>query len=416
MASAREAALKILKKVIDEKAYSNIALNSYFKEHDMDSRDKALTANIVYGVLTNLTYLDYQINSYSKVPFRKISLAVLNILRISMYQIRFLDKIPDSAAVNEGVKLAKKAAFKSSGFVNAVLRAYMKGGEKLPPKDDEVRYLSVLYSYPEWIVELFDRCEELLAAGNEIPPVTIRVNTLKITPEELAERLGAEKCGIYGALNLKKSGSIEDIKEFKDGLFTVQDMAAQKAAMVLEPQEGERILDMCAAPGGKTTHIAELMKNAGEIIAWDKYAHKIALIENMATRLGISNIKAYEKDATEPDEALYGTFDRVLLDAPCSGLGIIRKKPEIKWLRKEDDIPKIICEQKALLSVAANYVKKGGVLLYSTCTINRAENEDILDGFLTAHNDFAKDGEYINLAPHTDKTDGFFIGRLKKVY
>ena len=415
MASAREAALKILQRVFEEKAYSNIAVNAYFKEHDMDLRDKALAANIVYGVLTNLTYLDYQIKSYSKVPIRKMTPAVLNILRLSLYQICFLDRIPQSAAVNEGVKLAKKNAFKSSGFVNAVLRAFLKNGEKLPPKTDRIQYLSVLYSYPEWIIKIFGGCEELLAAGNKIPPVTVRVNSLKTTPDELAERLGTEKCGVFGALNLINGGNIEEMREFADGLFTVQDAAAQKAVLVLDPHEGERILDMCAAPGGKTTHIAELMKNTGEVIAWDKYRHKIALIESAANRRGITNIKAYEKNAAEPDEALSGAFDRVLLDAPCSGLGIIRKKPDIKWLRQKEDIPEIIKEQKALIDAAAGYVKKGGVLVYSTCTLNREENEDIVNGFLQTHTDFAKDGEFINLAPHTDNTDGFFISRLKRV-
>ena len=418
--AARKAAFEILQKVFEDKAYSNIAVNAYFNRRPADDRDKALAVNIVYGVLTNLFYLDYQIKSYSNIPLKKISPSVLNILRISLYQIRFLSRVPDSAAVNEGVKLTKKVSYKSSGFVNAVLRASVRGGEKLPPKYNRLEYLSVLYSYPEWMIELWDRdlgcaeCEKLLEAGNIIPPVTVRTNELKITPEKLAEMLGAEECEPRGALRLQKSGNIEQMPQFREGLFTVQDAAAQMAVLELDPQEGEEILDMCAAPGGKTTHISERMKDTGQVIAWDKYSQKIALIEENAARLGITNIRAFEYDATVPNSELSQKFDRVLLDAPCSGLGIIRKKPDIKWLRKKEDIAPILSEQKALLDAASMYVKKGGVLLYSTCTVNRAENEDMIDGFVSSHPEFAKCEEFINLYPHKNNTDGFFICKLRR--
>ncbi|MBO4898218.1 MAG: 16S rRNA (cytosine(967)-C(5))-methyltransferase RsmB [Clostridia bacterium] len=419
MKSARGVAFSVLLNVFENASYSNIALDKALRESDLSALDKAFATNIVYGVLTNLSYLDYQIKSYSKIPLKKLSEKVKTILRISLYQMIFMDKVPGSAAVNEGVKLTKKQAFKSSGFVNAVLRAFIREGKKLPPKDDAVKYLSLLYSYPEWIVEKWisyfgeDECEKLLEAGNMTPPLTVRVNESKITKEELKKRLSAEDGAAESALNLTKRGSVSDMEEFKEGLFTVQDAAAQRAVLTLAPQKGDKVLDMCAAPGGKTTHIAELIGNEGEVCAWDIYAHKIKLIEDAAKRLSLSNIKAYVHNGKEPKEEFFGYFDKVLLDAPCSGLGIIRRKPDIKWSRKEEDIAEIVKEQETLLDIAANYVKRGGCLLYSTCTLNKEENEDMVSEFLKKHADFEMQ-EKILLCPHKDNTDGFFISLMKR--
>ena len=419
MKSARGVAFSVLLKVFENASYSNIALDKALSESDLSPLDKAFASNIVYGVLTNLLFLDYQIESYSKIPFKKLSEKVKTILRISLYQMIFMDKVPQSAAVNEGVKLSKKQAFKSSGFVNAVLRAFIREGKKLPPKDDPVKYLSLMYSYPLWIVKKWlsyfgeDECEELLEAGNMTPPLTVRVNETKITKEELKKRLAAEDGAAESALNLTKRGSVADMKEFREGLFTVQDAAAQKAVLTLSPRKGDKVLDMCAAPGGKTTHIAEIVGESGEVYAWDIYPHKIKLIEDTAIRLGLKNIKTYVHDAKEPKEELYGYFDKVLLDAPCSGLGIIRRKPDIKWSRQKEDIAQIAKEQKALLCAAANYVKPGGKLLYSTCTINREENEDMVMGFLKTHTVFEKEKEVLLLS-HKDGTDGFFICSMIK--
>ena len=419
MQSARETAYSVLLGIFENKSYSNIALDTALRESGMSALDKAFTTNIVYGVLTNLSFLDFQIEALSKLPIKKISIQVKTILRLSLYQMIFMDKVPQSAAVNEGVKVSKKKAYKSAGFVNALLRSFAREGQKLPPKDDKIKYLSILYSYPGWIVEMWlsyfgdKECEALLAAGNMAPPLTIRVNKTKISADKLSKMLCAEKGAVEGSLNIAKSGGIAGMESFKKGYFTVQDAAAQKASLILSPEKGESILDMCAAPGGKTTHIAELMGGVGKVTAWDKYPHKIKLIKSGAARLGLSNINAYVHDAKTPDKNLFNSFDKVLLDAPCSGLGIIRRKPDIKWLRQKEDIAEIVKEQTELLSSAANYVKPGGALLYSTCTVNREENEDMVSSFLKEHTEFEMKKEIL-LCPHKDGTDGFFICLMKR--
>lgn len=420
MADTRGKALSILRKVCDDKAYSNIAIDEVLKGSTMDKRDKAFVTNMVYGVLTNRSFLDYQISAYSKIPIKKLSSPVINILRLSIYQIHFMDRVPDSAAVNEGVTLAKRVAFKSAGFVNAVLRTLLKEGIRLPSETDTIYYLSILYSYPEWILRMwfdfFDRTEleALLAAGNNVPPLTIRVNTTKISTEELKERLGAIDGVCEGALNLVTRGSVAETEGFADGLFTVQDAAAQMASLALDIKAGERILDMCAAPGGKTTHIAELTGPNGAVVAWDKYPHKIILIEKTAERLGLTNISAYVHNGCDIDTNHINGFDKVLLDAPCSGLGIIRKKPDIKWSRSEEDILLLCEEQRKLLHAASLYVKPGGILVYSTCTISDRENERMIEDFLMSHHNYVVEGEATTMLPHINNTDGFFICTLRR--
>ena len=420
MADTRGKALSILRKVCDDKAYSNIAIDEVLKGSTMDKRDKAFVTNMVYGVLTNRSFLDYQISAYSKIPIKKLSSPVINILRLSIYQIHFMDRVPDSAAVNEGVTLAKRVAFKSAGFVNAVLRTLLKEGIRLPSETDTIYYLSILYSYPEWILRMwfdfFDKTEleALLAAGNSVPPLTIRVNTTKISTEELKERLGAIDGVCEGALNLVTRGSVVESEGFADGLFTVQDAAAQMASLALDIKAGERILDMCAAPGGKTTHIAELTGPNGAVVAWDKYPHKIILIEKTATRLGLTNISAYVHNGCDIDTNHINGFDKVLLDAPCSGLGIIRKKPDIKWSRSEEDILLLCEEQRKLLHAASLYVKPGGILVYSTCTISDRENERMIEDFLIRHDNYVLEGDATTMLPHINNTDGFFICKLRR--
>ncbi len=416
MADTRGKAYAVLKKIFEDKAYSSHALDTFLSESDFDGRDKAFVTNIVYGVLTNLKYLDFQIESYSKNPLKKISTQVLNILRISIYQIKFMDKVPESAAVNEGVKLAKKKANRSAGFVNALLRTYLREGEKLPLEKDEIKYLSVKYSFQEYMVSMWlsrfgrEKCEKLLSSLNMPPAMTVRINSKKTTREEFMGKCGGREGICPSSVILPPMGSVSKIEGFSEGHFIVQDGAAQLAVLEMDIKEGDICLDMCAAPGGKTTHMAERAK---EVVAWDIYEHKIRLIEENAKRLSLSNIKTYVHNGKEKDESLFGKFDKVLLDAPCSGLGIIKKKPEIKWERTNEDIKEIIKEQKELIECAALYVKSGGTLLYSTCTINEEENEKIVDAFLEKHPDFSKDGEYINVFPK-DGADGFFISRLKR--
>jgi len=417
MANARAVALSVLKKVFENGSYSVQAVDGKLRESDLDKRDKAFVTNMVYGVLTNLKYLDFQIASYSSVGIKKISQNVLDILRISIYQIKFMDKVPESAAVNEGVKLAKKVAFRSSGFVNGVLRTFLREGEKLPDAKDDLQYLSVKYSFPEYMVSMWlerfgrEKCEKFLSALNEVPKVTVRVNLRKTSIEDFIEETGGREGICPCSVILPPMGSVSEIKGFSEGHFIVQDGAAQLTSLTLAPKEGDKVLDMCAAPGGKTTHLAELVGDGGEVIAWDIYEHKIALIEENAARLSLSNIKAYVHNGKDKEENLKEYFDAVLLDAPCSGLGIIKKKPEIKWQRKKEDIGEIIKEQKALIESAAHYIKRGGAMVYSTCTVNEDENEKIVLEFLANHPDFSLDGEFINVFP-CEGADGFFIARI----
>lgn len=417
--SARECALRALINIAKNGAYSDKAVDAALSGTSFDARDRALVTNIVYGTVSNRLLLDYRIQNASKIKIKKMDTAVREILRSAVYQIFLLEKIPDSAAVNEAVKLAKKYASRSVGFINAVLRGVIAAGEILPDKNDVTAYLSIKYSYPEWMVRKWldelgaEQCEQLLNAGNQNPPVTVRVNSLKTDPDNLCNIMDFTKTEVDGALVSTQKGSLADCDEFKNGLYSIQDTASQLAVLTLSPKAGDRVLDVCAAPGGKTTHMAELMQNEGEIIAWDIYEHKTDIIKKAADRLGITIIKPELHNAKDLVPEYQESFDKVLVDAPCSGLGIIRKKPDIKWQRTEESIQSLAGEQKEILETACTYVKKGGQLLYSTCTITPEENMDRVNEFISTHKDF----ELLSaktLYPHKDGTDGFFISLLKR--
>lgn len=417
--SARECALRALINIAKNGAYSDKAVDAALSGTSFDARDRALVTNIVYGTVSNRLLLDYRIQNASKIKIKKMDTAVREILRSAVYQIFLLEKIPDSAAVNEAVKLAKKYASRSVGFINAVLRGVISAGEILPDKNDVTAYLSIKYSYSEWMVRKWldelgaEQCEQLLNAGNQNPPVTVRVNSLKTDSDNLCNIMDFTKTEVDGALVSTQKGSLADCDEFKNGLYSIQDTASQLAVLTLSPKAGDRVLDVCAAPGGKTTHMAELMQNEGEIIAWDIYEHKTDIIKKAADRLGITIIKPELHNAKELVAEYKESFDKVLVDAPCSGLGIIRKKPDIKWQRTEESIQSLAGEQKEILETACTYVKKGGQLLYSTCTITPEENMDRVNEFISTHKDF----ELLSaktLYPHKDGTDGFFISLLKR--
>lgn len=411
MATARQTALSVLYSIEFEGAYSNLALLEELKKSELNKQDKAFVTGLVYGVVSMKRALDAVILKYSSVKPKKLSKYVLLILRMGIYQIMFMDKVPESAAVNESVKLASRYASKSKGFVNGVLRSVIRGGFEFQNVCDRLSYPD--WMYEKWKEEIED-AEALMAALNESPPMSIRANTLKTTNEELIKKLELE--GIearedrFGAI-LVSSLNVSSSKLFSDGFFTVQDSAAYLAAKTLSPKAGERVLDLCAAPGGKTTHIAELMENKGEVIATDIHPHKIKLIEDAARRLSITIISAMVKNAEVYDESFYESFDRVLADVPCSGLGIIRRKPDIKWNEEPgEDLYKI---QKNILDCASKYVKAGGTVVYSTCTLNKFENEDRINEFLATNSNF-KLMEMKTLYPHIDETDGFFIAKLRK--
>lgn len=417
--NVREVALKALYEIEYNGAYSNMAVKDALKKNDISDRDKALFTALVYGTVDKKITLDYYIKHFSTIKLKKISKYILLILRMGIYQLKFTDKIPVSAAVNESVKLAKRYGHgASAGFVNGVLRNISKSGD-LDYPDDEAEYLAVKYSYPiwlcnRWIEELgYDFAENMMIAFGESKKIALRANTLKISVEELQKKLlqrgiGAE---IKGEAVVTDGFDIENSDLYREGYFTPQDAAAMQAAEILSPMPGERVIDMCSAPGGKTTHIAELMNNKGIISAFDIYVHKTELVRKNAERLGIDIIKTEVKDASEFDASLSETADRVLCDVPCSGLGIIGRKPDIK--HNGDRTEELLPIQRKILENAAKYVKSGGVIVYSTCTVEKSENEGITGEFLKKHTDFEKIYDK-TFYPHIDGTDGFYICKMRK--
>lgn len=428
----REVALKVLYKIDKEQAYSNIELNEQIRQNrkNLDEKDIGLISELVYGVTTWRLTLDEIIKKYSKIKLKKISPWIINILRMGIYQIIFLDKIPKSAAVNESVNLAKRYGHSSSSnFVNAILRKVEKTDyDDFFEIEDDIDRISKTTSMPKWIVEELVKengikiAEQICKNSNLKPNITIRVNRLKIAKKELIQKLEQkgieckepenEEMNTQDFLILNKVKNIENLQEFKDGFFTIQDLSAGQTAKILDPRPGEMVLDACSAPGGKTTYLAELMENKGNIKAWDIHEHRTKLVEQNANRLGINIIETQVKDATQYDKSLDEKFDKILLDVPCLGIGVIKRKPDIKWQRKPEDIEKITLIQRKILENCSKYLKKGGTLVYSTCSILKEENEEIVMKFLSENKQFEIDGEnMVNILPNKEK-DGFFICKI----
>lgn len=418
MANPRKLAVKALLKIEKESAYSNITLNSIFKESDVSPEDKALVTALVYGVLDRKITLEYVLNRFLKTPINKVAPFTAQVLKTALYQIMFMDKIPDFSAVNEAVKLIKGSKeSRNAGFVNAVLRNVLRE-ETLLPSGESIEDLSVIYSCPQEIIKSFtddyglQNTKELLKSGLEAAPLTVKVNTVKTDVQTVRENIGVpcKEAALPDALVLAKGIDVAKHPLYKKGYFYVQDIASQTAVSVLAPKSGERMLDMCAAPGGKSFASAIGMGNSGEIVSCDIYEQRVALIEASAKRLGLDIIKATVSDATEFDPEL-GLFDCILCDVPCSGLGIIRRKPDIKYKNFSDFDS--LCEiQLKILKNATKYLKSGGRILYSTCTLRKAENETIVNSFLEEYNGFRKMYEHTFL-PHIDKTDGFYCALLQ---
>jgi 16S rRNA (cytosine967-C5)-methyltransferase len=444
--NARETAVLILDKVLGEKAYSNIALKQGLEYSNLSRVDKALVTEIVNGTLKNMIKLDFIIAKFVKMDMNKLDKNVENILRTGVYQIMYLDRVPDSAACNEGSNLARK--FSNEGtvkFVNGVLRNVSRNKDTLqfPDKAREpLRYLSITYSHPMWIVEKwlgefgFEFTEQLLIANNQVPHFTIRVNKLKIDKESLIKILEQEGIeygdGLYNkeALYIKGTSAIENKSSFRQGLYQIQDESSILVGRVLDPKPGDLVIDICSAPGGKVTHAAELMDNKGRIIARDIYQHKLDLIQQNCKRLGITIVETENFDAKELDRKMIGKADKVLLDAPCSGLGVLRRKPDMKLKKTADNFDELNKLQQQMLSKAAEYVKPKGVLVYSTCTINKSENIKVVEAFLKNREDFymediskllpenlesnTKTKGYVEIFPNIHGIDGFFIARLRR--
>ncbi len=422
MANARKTALRSLLKVRESASYSNITLNKVLNEDNLQGADRALATAVFYGVLDRTITLDYVLSKHIKTPIKKVSPFALEILRVALYQIMYMDSIPNSAAVNEAVKLIKASKYNYlSGFVNGVLRNILRSEIKLPDGND-ISSLSIKYSCPVWIVESFkndygmDDAVKLLYASLQNPPVILRVNTLKITENELLnelvkENIVAKQIDFNDALEVVGGINISASKCYKNGLFHIQDLSSQTAVKILNPTQNERVLDICASPGGKSFTMAEYMSGKGSIVACDLYDSRVELIKSGAERLSFSNIKAVKNDATVFNDN-FGHFDVILCDVPCSGLGVIRRKPEIKY-KKIDEYNDITVIQSEILETTAKYLKPNGRLLYSTCTLRKCENEDIVNGFLDKHSDYEVKYQH-TFMPHHDGTDGFFCALLQK--
>jgi 16S rRNA (cytosine967-C5)-methyltransferase len=419
----RKTAFYILRDVEKNKAYSNIAANNHINRQEPPS--PAFVRELAFGVLRNKIYLDYIISNFVKTPLSKMRAEDLTILRMGLYQINSMNSVPDYAAVNESVSLARLFARGRDGFVNGVLRQYLRDKEYvgLPPREeDPVKYLSIKYSYDPWVVELWTeafgiaKAEKLLSAGDDIPPLTIRVNTLKTDRNNLKKRLLERGFNVYDGRLFKNALLIEGAEAvsgrfYESGLYTIQDEGALAAVMELDPKPGETIVDTCAAPGGKTTAIAEAMKNNGKVFALDIYKRRVRLIDKQSKRLGTSIIKTMIWDATHTKSDLIESADRVICDVPCTGLGTVRHKPEIKYKKWELDIEELLVKQRDILAASSKYVKPGGVLVYCTCTISKRENEAVTRDFLKKNKDFVKTAQK-QLTPDEEGTDGFYICKM----
>ena len=415
----RYTALKILENVLTEGKYSNLELVSGLDK--LDEKDRALATNIIYGVLQNKMRLDYIIAAYSKMTIKKISSDIMNILRMGVYQALFMDKIPPYAITNESIKLVRKCRkVSASGFVNAVLRGVLRKDKEIKYPENRLEYLSIYYSCPLWIVKMWDKMypeklEELLKSMNEKPEFSVRVNTLKISVDEFIKIKGGRKSSVQKDVVILPSGfDVKNDELFIKGLYYPQDEAAALVSEILSPKKGQTVLDLCAAPGGKTTHIAQIMENDGDIFAFDIYEHKLEIIKNTSKRLGISIIHTKLGDALELNEKFIMKADCVLVDAPCSGLGIMRRKPEIRYMKTKEDLGNLAKIQNEILNNAAKYVKKGGTLLYSTCTISDIENDAVTEKFLENNKDFSLSTKQVQLLPCDNGTDGFYIAKFVK--
>lgn len=403
MKNVREIALDIINKVLNEGAYSNLLLNETIKNSELNNQDIGLLTELVYGTIQYKMTLDYYLSSY--IEQKKIKNYVRNILRMAVYQKIYLDKIPDHAIINEAVNLAKVINQDTANFVNAVLRNVIRHGVRnLEEIDDETKRLSVETSHPLWMVKMwikqynFDTAKKICFLNNVKPYQFARLNLFKDRKENILNKIESLKInykltdvmeGIY-----LKTENIANFSLYKEGYLNVQDLSSMLVSLILSPQEGEKIIDVCAAPGGKSTHIAEIMEDTGTVVSCDIHEHKIKLIKYNANRLGLKSIKPTLIDATKLCTNFQAeSFDRVLVDAPCSGLGVIRRKPEIKYNKQPTDLDEIIRIQKEIVDEAIKLVKPNGTLVYSTCTINKKENEKMVEYVLKTYPEFSLNKE-----------------------
>ena len=439
--SAREAAMLTLTAMERQRAWSDGQLRKLIRDAGLDRRDAALATRLCLGVLQNRMLLDHYLQQYSTMKLEKMESKVRNSLRIGLYQLLFLTKIPANAAVTESVELVKKHCKnkRAWGMVNGILRNLSRNIDQLPPLDrtDELDYLALLYSHPRWLVETFasrfsrQETEELLRWDNSEPPVTVQVNTCRYTTEEVTAALEEEGVTVEAhpwlddCLILSGTGDLAARRAYKEGMLYAQDPAARLAVLAAGLKTGDKVLDACAAPGGKSFAAAMVMGDTGEITSCDLHSHKKVLIEAGAQRLKLSTVTARVVDGKKLREEWKNAFDAVIADVPCSGLGVLRKKPEIRY-KTPEELAGLPVVQGDIINNVAQYVRPGGVLLYATCTLRKEENENVVDAFLTHHPDFAleaftlpvpvgevKSGQ-ITLWPQRTDTDGFFVAKLRR--
>lgn len=445
--SARDTALQVLTGVEQESAYSNLLLNGALQKSGLSGPDAGLATELVYGTISRLNTIDYLLEPFVSKGLGKLQPWVRNLLRLSFYQLYYLDRIPPHAAVNEAVNIAKKRGHQGiSGMVNGVLRSVLRSKDelKLPDHLSPVARISLQHSHPEWLVSRWieqygvETAESICQGNNEPPSVSVRVNTSRISRDELLKQMEDQGLNVsesrvsLDGIIVNSGGNMALSSWYRDGLLSVQDESSMLVAHAVNPQPGMSILDCCAAPGGKTCHIAEKLDGSGKVIANDIHPHKAKLIEDQAKRLGLSNVDTLSEDAAKLAERFPAeSFDRVLLDAPCSGLGVIRRKPDLKWAKTPEDISEIRGIQTELLDEVCGLLKPGGILVYSTCTIEPQENSEMVQQFLNRHPEFeiaqddssvfqclneagARETVGLQILPQDYHSDGFYIARLLK--
>lgn len=439
----REIALKIINDVNTNSAYANISLDREIKKHELVSeQDRRFITELVYGTVKAGKTIDWILGKYLSRPLKKVSPIIQDILRMGIYQIFFMSKIPPSAACNQAVELAKKYGHSGTvKFVNGVLRNAVRSPEKAQFPDrntDPELFLALTYFHPQWLIKRwikklgFIDTEKLCIFNNSAPPLCLRTNTLKQTRAELLKILATEEMEVVASTVVPegiiclKHPNLSSLESLKKGLFQIQDESSMLVAHIVAPTENDIIIDACSAPGGKTTHMATLMNNTGKIIATDIYQHKLDKIKENATKLGLTNIEPTLLDAKLLHTQYQNFADKVLVDAPCSGLGVIRRKPDSRWRKEEELIKELPTLQQEILNSAAKCVKPGGVLVYSTCTTEEEENQNVIYQFLQDNKNFQLEvtgqflpitkttQELIQIWPHNDKMDGFFIARMKR--
>lgn len=434
----RETALEVLTACRRLDAWSDGSLRSACRRNELDRREAALAARLTYGVIQNLALLDFCLDQLCAQRMDQLEPFVRDVLRLGAYQILFLDKVPDSAAVNEAVEMVKKhRRSRASGMVNAVLRRLSRERDSLRPipETDPAHYLSVRYSHPKWLVERLldilgrEEAEAFLAGNNRPAPLEIQYNPLKTTREELEAAFPPGALTPHGSLpgcyQLSGSGDLEGLESFRKGLFQVQDPAAKLAVLAAAPKPGDRVIDVCAAPGGKSFACAMAMENRGSIVSCDIHRHKLALIQEGAERMGVTILETALADGREFHPQWGESADLVLCDVPCSGLGVIRKKPDIRY-KDPAALAKLPEVQLAILRNASRYVKPGGTLLYATCTVLPEENRGVTDAFLAEDRGFAREAFFLpgiaggeegelTLWPQRHDTDGFYLCKMRKL-